>query len=370
MPERTYPLKQPKGWKPKVPRWTLKLPDTVTELAVAYVGLQVHSISPDSELARSQAFDAVSKWLSKDADRPLIVEKLDVVSGWDITDTTVWICYWTSVVSSAGALERLNLRGIHNSLGTAGSDSIGLWRESFTPDLSRFETNYAGTDYRPGVAKVSGSEQVSHNTTGYWGAARDRIPASAYEKLGGDTTNGEEDGDREDPVTSRIHDRSRGRYYAGDNKHTIAHIRSGQFWENCPEEEAEAYETKLEPALREGLRDIGERPLESGDFGTRFLRNAHPVGDNSTYPRKETCGAGFFRSLADMEKWAKECPSHHTIFNGAMKHKARFGAAAKFRTWHEVSVLRPGEASFEYRDCTPRTGALLFLDLEEGVVAE
>lgn len=162
---RQFPLKQPKNWKPKVPRWTLKLPDTVTELGVTYVGLQVHPGSSAPRGTATQAASAIEEWLTECVDRPLIVDKLEVVSGWDVTNTLVWICYWTSVASLQQALAHLNLRSISDSLGE-GKGAIGLWRESFTPDLSRFETNYAGTDYQPGIAQVLGSEQEPHKRTG------------------------------------------------------------------------------------------------------------------------------------------------------------------------------------------------------------
>lgn len=369
MTERVYPLKQPKGWKPKMPRYTLKLPETVTELSVTYIGVQSNGNDAGHSGAKNNAHSAIITWLQDDSNKPLIVEQLEVVSGRDIPDTTIWMCYWTSVSSSQQALSRLNLAQIHKALGN-NRTSIGLWRETFTPDLSHFETNYAGTDYRPGLSQVAGSEQISHERTGYWGAARDRIPASAYDRLGGDGTNGDDSKSNRADGPERMYERKLGAHYVGQNKNTIAHIRSGQWWENCTDEEAEAYETNLEPALREGLRDIAARPLESGDFGVRFLRNVQPDGTtHSGRPRRETCGAGVFRSLADMEEWAKNCPSHHKIYNGSMQHKAHFGEKAKFRTWHEVCVLRPGEASFEYLNCVDETGSLSFLELDERGVA-
>lgn len=162
---RQFPLKQPKNWKPKVPRWTLKLPESMTELAVTYIGLQVHSGCPDPQGRRAQTASCVEQWFADDVDGPKIVERLEVVSGWDEKKTLVWICYWTSIASCREWIGSLNFRDVHDILGE-DKEGIGLWRESFTPDLSRFETNYAGTDYQPGIAQVSGSEQVPHERTG------------------------------------------------------------------------------------------------------------------------------------------------------------------------------------------------------------
>lgn len=64
----------------------------------------------------------------------------------------------------------------------------------------------------------------------------------------------------------------------------------------------------------------------------------------------------FFRNMTDLEGWAARHPSHLAIWAGAVKHGKRFGEERRFRTWHEVSVLRGGEARFEYVNCVEGTG--------------
>jgi hypothetical protein len=71
--------------------------------------------------------------------------------------------------------------------------------------------------------------------------------------------------------------------------------------------------------------------------------------------------------LQNLEDWAKSHPSHLAIYTGAIRHAKKFGEHRKFRTWHEVSVLKEGEASFEYVNCLPRTGVIPFLELKEVV---
>ena len=74
----------------------------------------------------------------------------------------------------------------------------------------------------------------------------------------------------------------------------------------------------------------------------------------------------FFKNMTDLERWAARHPSHLAIWAGAVKHGKRFGAERKFRTWHEVSVLRGGEARFEYVNCLEGTGvveAMALLDV-------
>jgi hypothetical protein len=62
--------------------------------------------------------------------------------------------------------------------------------------------------------------------------------------------------------------------------------------------------------------------------------------------------------MADLETWAARHPSHLAIWAGAIKHGKKFGDKRRFRTWHEVSVLRGGEARFEYVNCVKGTGLM------------
>ncbi|KAL2687625.1 hypothetical protein Neosp_005187 [[Neocosmospora] mangrovei] len=130
-----------------------------------------------------------------------------------------------------------------------------------------------------------------------------------------------------------------------------------QFWENCGQEEADAYDRKLEPTLRSGLEYLWENSPDTGALGLRYLRN-HDIDSPDDRPRKETCGAGFFTSLETLETWAKSHRSHLAIYRGAMAHYKAFGDRRKMRTWHEVSVLRGGDAKFEYLNCVPKTGVI------------
>ncbi|CAO2657798.1 Nn.00g070580.m01.CDS01 [Neocucurbitaria sp. VM-36] len=159
-------------------------------------------------------------------------------------------------------------------------------------------------------------------------------------------------------------DQGIGQHLVGTNHANLAHIRSGQFWETCGQQEADSYERRLEPTLRAGLEYLRENGEETGAIGIRYLRNEDlpaRIGDDG---RKETCGAGFFTNLEDLENWAKTHKSHLKIYRGALTHYKTFGDTRRFRTWHEVSVIRAGDAHFEYVNCTPSTGVIRSIPLE------
>jgi hypothetical protein len=161
-----------------------------------------------------------------------------------------------------------------------------------------------------------------------------------------------------------------GRHITGTNTHNMVHIRSGQFWGNCNDEETNAYLHTLEPKLRTGLSYLWNEFEESGSSGVRYLQNINinPVavptpGGNGHAPSlstieqtKESCVTAFFKNMTDLEKWAARHPSHLAIWAGAIKHGKKFGNERRLRTWHEVSILRGGEARFEYVNCVEGTG--------------
>jgi len=352
-PIRTYPLRKPEGHVPPIPRWQLVLPEHVQQVFTAYVGVQRLATDPPALAAAARASSELREWLAPAADAPVAAEEFSVLDGHDVAGCGVWVCYWTDVDSARRKLAQLRLADVHARLGDA-SPSVGLWCEQFSTAIARLETNYSGLDYLPGLARVPGSTTAAHEVSAYWGAARDRIPDSAHDQF-------ERAKNTAPPLTTPAGLRER---LVGSNYEHMVHIRSGQFWENCGPQESDAYRSKLKPTLEAGLAYLWQNAVDTGTIGLRYLCNLGPEGRQ----RQETCGAGFFRSLGDLEHWAESHPSHLAIFHGAIDHATAFGAGRKLRTWHEVSVLKQGEAAFEYVNCHPATGVIRFVKLERSTL--
>ncbi|KAA8644976.1 phenylacetaldoxime dehydratase family protein [Aspergillus tanneri] len=304
----------------------------------------------------NQCAKAIETWLYENrGTTPSSIERFRVIDGDDAPKSLVFVCYWDDERKYDEGIRKLNLRHLYRQLDTQKQQSVGLWCERFTSDISRLETNYTGLDYLPGLARIPGTSTVDHTYTAYWGAARDRIPDSAFDLF-------EQEKDSvtavpPDPVPSSL-----GKYLIGTNYHNMVHIRSGQFWKNCDEDEKRSYEEGLEPTLREGLSYLWKNPVDSGSMGLRYLLNV-PSSSSQSEKTYESCVTGFFRSLADLETWAKRHSSHLAIYTGAIKHAKNFGDKRKFRTWHEVSVLRSGSGQFEYLNCLPETGVIKRISL-------
>lgn len=383
---RTFPLRQPLGHNPP-PRLHLRFPEDLKKVFTAYIGIQLHSTSLDHNQKSvdllKQPATQIQEWLTNPDFAPVSTEQFKLLDdntthlhsnnpdseksdpqsdpkSRSIIQSLIWVCYWTDETKYKASLEHLNLAQIYHSLDTLSRSNIGLWLESFTSDTSRLETVYSATDYLPGLARLPGTWTTHHMHTGYWGAARDRIPDSAGDLFEGDIT----DSSKELSTTNAV-TKSLGAHITGTNPHNMVHIRSGQFWGNCSDEETDAYLNALEPKLRAGLSHLWSNPKETGSSGVRYLHNiAYALepdtsGDDfisTAHQTKEACVTAFFKNLSDLEGWAARHPSHLAIWAGAIKHGKRFGGERRLRTWHEVSVLKGGEAKFEYVNCVVGTG--------------
>ncbi|KAK6453327.1 hypothetical protein FP744_10009579 [Trichoderma asperellum] len=423
---RELPLNQPENWQVKFPRYMTELPEDVNGISITYIGIQPrHEENPakgiHTELhahvtsaVQRKVAEKIEDWVRQGSGElaPKLWEKMYVEAGYDLPDTEIYICYWTDKDVAMAATESLNLQQLYKSFSPSDQEVVGLWRESLSVPKPRIETVYSGNDYQPGIASIAGATQIGHKFTGYWGAARDRLPASSHDLFEPEYKLGTPNFDKD----------TKGRVIEGENKVSVAHIRSGQFWERCKDDEREAYEGTLEPILREGMAFLEENAEETGDIGLRFSRhivtnrvlqaeeaektaslngngntvinglanlmknytryfngtNGHSsTGDNNVSDaekfglfvakdrrRLETCSSGFFRSLRDIEAWSSKHKTHHKIFHGAHAHSTKFGKTTfKFRSWHEMSALKPGEVTFEYINCHPRTGLIPFFDV-------
>ncbi|KAK7185055.1 hypothetical protein DPSP01_002880 [Paraphaeosphaeria sporulosa] len=362
---RTYPLSKPPNHTLPVPRYTATLLSSTTHLHTLYIGLQTHSTSGAITAAAHQLQKHIQFWidstpeLSHESESPLDLtyERFTLIdhAGGDPAGSKVWVCYqsFTTRGSSPPSpiFPDIDLPSLYKTIPEASRPAIGLWKESFTTPVGRLETNYSGTDYLPGLARIPGVRVAEHELATYWGAARDRIPEAGWDLFPRPDTGG---------MRTEVGDvDGRGHVFKGTNKANVVHIRSGQWWENCEDEERGAYEGKLEPTLRAGLSYLNSHREESGCMRIRYLRNGE--GDEDV---RETCGAGFFHNLEDLERWSKTHSSHLKIWRGALAHYKAFPENRRLRTWHEVSVIREGEARWEYMNCKGGTGVMGCVVLE------
>jgi aldoxime dehydratase len=111
----------------------------------------------------------------------------------------------------------------------------------------------------------------------------------------------------------------------------------------------------VEPSLRAGMDFLaGPEGPPIGCLTNRYMTVLDPGGA----PIAKTFGMSWWRSLADLERWAQSHPTHVAIFGAAMKYLQTMGPTANLKLYHEVSVATAEQQRFEYRRCHPGTGML------------
>lgn len=66
----------------------------------------------------------------------------------------------------------------------------------------------------------------------------------------------------------------------------------------------------------------------------------------------------WWTSLAHLEEWSVNHPTHQAIFASFHQMSQRHNFQLDLRLRHEVSVLPAGAAEFEYINCPEKTGLL------------
>jgi aldoxime dehydratase len=220
----------------------------------------------------------------------------------------------------------------------AAEGSVGTFAEVLRPVVRRFETLFS-SDLPEGVACLAQRLSDAVQEHGYWGGARDRIPLSQTENLA--------------PVGSpRVVTAGILQRVLGQEK--LCLIRSGQDWSATEGKERRMYLEDVEPTLRAGMDFLRDDGLPSGCFANRYLTAIDGHGN----ALEKSFGMSWWRSLADLERWAESHPTHHAIFGAAMKYLGAMGPDAKLRLYHEVTVAAAQEQYFEYANCHPETGML------------
>jgi hypothetical protein len=179
--------------------------------------------------------------------------------------------------------------------------------------------------------------------TGYWGAARDRIPAAAYDLF-------EPSVEASEPQDSA----SKIPYRKIRPPKNMAVIRSGVSWEHCEGEQLRDYQERIKPALDDGMEYLRNNPRETGCFALRQVGCVNPDGADIA----EGYSLGAFVSFGHLESWAKDHPSHLAIYTRAMAARRKYQDKLQLRTYNEIFIVEENNPPFEYFNCHPRTGLL------------
>jgi aldoxime dehydratase len=319
----------PDDYRPPYPSFVARHKPTVSQVVMAYFGLQYRGEKPPAatrslaELAaRFAGAEGPSHW-----DRAHYVDQAGF-------SNVVSVAYWDDV----GRFDKWFAPAREAWTGGNG-EGVGRFIEVLRPGVARYETLFSSLGRPEGVAVIAEGMSGEVQEHAYWGGMRDRIPLSQTSDMapGG--------------KPSLVRDSARLRVIAHDN---LCLIRSGQDWSDTEASERKMYLEDVEPVLREGMAFLRDEGTPIGCYANRYMR----VLGADDVPAEKSYGQSWWQSLAALERWAESHPTHVRIFGAAMKYLSTLGPSAKLRLYHEVTVAAADEQFFEYQGCHPRTGML------------
>ncbi|MGO1543860.1 MAG: phenylacetaldoxime dehydratase family protein [Gulosibacter sp.] len=329
--QRIEPLRMKEGHAPPYPSYSGRFGALNTGVVCALLGVQ----SPRPFSANAQvAIDEF--WRACEGDNaPGAREVATHIDEHDFENRII-LAYWNDPAS----FERWFSQNVDNIvIRNQSAERRGRWIEVIHSRPNDVETLYSSDTFPEGVSRVAedgfSGEILEH---GYWGSMRDRLPRSQTESLEPEGTPEHDVGDFS--VRVKPHE-----------NFTI--IRSGQDWSECDEQELTKYFTDVEPQLQSGMEFLVTNGEEVGCFSNRYMRSCDV--DGNLMP--QSFGLSFWRSLADLERWAESHPTHLRIFGAAMRF-LRDNENTKLRLSHEVSVVPRAQQYFEYNSCHATTGML------------
>lgn len=277
---------RPEGHVPNVPAWS----------AVGLPERTAFSMILARDRGDTGTVEELKAELTGGTDAPDHLERARIVNSDD--QATAFLGYWTDPESQTRWCQR-----------SQALQRPGVLQETAVIPAERWETLHSTPEITPGVRNLLAAELTDVHE--YWGAARDRIPASADSDLAPEPA---------DPLPGNL-----------------CLIRSGQIWEHCGDRERSLYFTDVQPNLTAGIDFLADHP-ETGCISSRFLREQTIHGEDL----ESTSFVGWFRDLKSLEDWSRTHPTHLAIFNSFLAMVADMGFEIELRLWHEVAVVPAG----------------------------
>ncbi len=339
---RVFKMKKPAGHTPVIQRYSSQVEESVEMIRMAVLGFQEDPAAP----CDSKAFLTYLDEVFSNAGKP---NHFDIATFVDDQgyNSSMAVCYWLDEASFAAWAEKFDLWWKAQD---AAALKHGLWFESFAVPPPYRETN-AFKEYIRGLSACPMSQIESMDESGYWGAARDRFSASAYDDFAPTQDRELQHNTTNDTFGKRI--------AVTDIPDRLCVIRSGVTWQNCGDEQLESYENNLKPKLDAGMSFLRQNPEETGCCSLRQVTCLDPEG----VPQKEAYSLGIFLTYGHLERWAHDHPTHLAIYTRALAERKKYQENLELLTYHEIYVLNEN-LRFEYINCHPATGLLPFFTQE------
>lgn len=329
--QRLCPMSMKKGWKPPYPSFSARFDQSWHDIGVVIFGIQ----GPNDRPHRTQIHDVGQKLMTETAksEEVLFRDQAEFMDSANMINRII-VCYFAGNQKSRQIASNLGDNWLKNS---TSQTVLGFYVEHIWPTMDRIETLYS-SDHVQGVANLAVRLSGEIREHGYWGSARDRLPAAQIDPLapGRGLRNV-----RENIVEVR-------------DIHNLCLIRSGQDWSETTGEERFMYEEEVEPVLSAGMDFLTHSGAEAGCISNRYVR----VLDEQGHQLDQSYGMSWWHSMESLDDWARAHPTHKAIFGVAMRYLGEHGGSGHLKLTHEVFVVEKAQGHFRYINCHPGTGVL------------
>lgn len=336
-PVRRFPLRRPEGHKAPITRYSADL-EPSSRIAVLFLGIQSkHRDDISAARATCSALLRATPHSPDYHDDAVFTDKsgyLNHVVALYWLEASAYHIWSTSPLVAEWRDQILTQR-------------VGVWWEPVIVGAERAET-ITFKEFRRGFSGCPMSGLQTTEGTGYWGAARDRIPGSADDLF--------------EPAVARIDQPAAGNadsaiasgHRVVQPPANLAVIRSGVSWQACEGEQLKDYLERIKPKLDEGMAYLRDHPQETGCLALRQVVAVEGTGQQLA----EAYSLGHFLSLGHLESWAEHHPTHLSIYARAMAARRKFQDALQLRTYNEIFILDVNNPAFEYFNCHRGSGLL------------
>ncbi|MFE2426523.1 phenylacetaldoxime dehydratase family protein [Streptomyces sp. NPDC059373] len=335
------PRTAPPGHTPRFTAYSARFPEGTDAFVFAQYGCQ----APSRVEAEKAAAALAGLFTGPDGpDGPDLVDRgsfVDTAGAHNV----VLLAYWYDPSRHRRWRESEAVRAAWERLPVLGP--VGHWREESVIPVERNETlhTHRREDYATSGLSQSGALELPETQVhDYWGAARDRIAASATEAL--------------EPAMPVFEPRdpagqgTRGRRVSVAVPGNVALIRTAQDW-SAGRLYRETYLADVKPVKDRGVDFLAENP-GSGCIAARNLVEESADGA----PLDRACTIAWFASLEHLMTWCRSHRTHLDIYAAFFRMVGGGEGPLDVAFWHEVSVLPSGSVTAEYVNCDPRTGFL------------
>lgn len=329
--ERVCPMSMKQNWTPPYPSFSARFEPSLDSLGMLILGVQGANDAP----RRAQIHDVGQQLMADTAQVKEILyrDQSEFIDSANMFNRIV-VCYLEGNQDAHLAADRLSNDWLEDK---DSQTNLGFYVEQIWPTMDRVETLYS-SDHVQGVANLAGRLSGEVREHGYWGSARDRLPAAQTDPL--------------DPDRGARSDNEN--IVEVNGVHNLCLIRSGQDWSETTGDERRMYQEEVEPILSTGMEFLTHDGADAGCIANRYVR----VLDENGERLDQSYGMSWWHSMKDLDDWARAHPTHKAIFGVAMRYLGEHGGSGHLKLTHEVFVVDKAQGHFKYLNCHSRTGVL------------